>query len=70
MEVKLSKRFEKIVKKNGRYADEHRPKESYMDPKLADISVSIQSHFDKLSNMKGFRHKRGEDTQDYLALSK
>ena len=65
MEVKLSKRFDKIVKKNERYSDAHRPKDSYMDPKLADISYSIQSHFDKLSNMKGFRQKRGEENQDF-----
>ena len=70
MEIKLSKRFEKIVKKNERYSDEHRPKDSYMDPKLADISVSIQSHFDKLSNMKGFRQNRGEDAHDILNITK
>jgi len=41
MEVHLSKRFEKMDKKNKRYADEHRPKASYMDPKLSDINRSI-----------------------------
>ena len=53
MEVHLSKRFEKMDKKNKRYADEHRPKASYMDPKLSDINRSIQTHFDKIAHGKG-----------------
>ena len=49
MEVHLGKRFAKMDKKNKRYADEHRPKQSYMDPKLSDLNNSIQTHFNKLT---------------------
>jgi len=47
MEFHLSKRFDRLDKRNKRYDDEHRPKTSYMDPKLADINRAKSAHFNK-----------------------